>query len=73
MEDILLTTIGTTSFEIMALAVALRWLTNRMDSFEKDIYARLNNGIKDELTEIKQSVAKINGQLEGMPRRSGDA
>lgn len=72
MEEFLITTIGTTSVEVGALVIALRWLTNRIDSFEKDVYARLNNGIKDELTDIKESVAKINGQLEGLPRRRSD-
>jgi hypothetical protein len=72
MQDYLFTTLGTTSVEVVALFTALKWLTNRMDAFEKDIYARLNNGIKDELTDIKESVAKINGQLEGMPRRRSD-
>ena len=72
MEDFLITTIGTTSVEVGALFMALRWLTTRIDNLEKDIYARLNNGIKDELTDIKESVAKINGQLEGLPRRRSD-
>jgi len=72
MEDFLFTTIGTTSVEVIALFSALKWLTNRLNTLERDIYARLNNGIKDELTEIKESVAKINGQLVGLPRRKTD-
>ena len=72
MEDFVITAIGTTSAEVVALFLGLKWLTNRIDMFEKDVYARLNNGIKDELTEIKEAVARINGQLDGMPRRKTD-
>ncbi len=72
MEDYFITTLGTTSVEVVALFTALKWLTGRLNTLERDIYARLNNGIKDELTEIKESVARINGQLDGLPRRKTD-
>jgi hypothetical protein len=72
MEDYFFTTLGTTSVEVVALFSALKWLTGRLNTLERDIYARLNNGIKDELTEIKESVARINGQLDGLPRRKTD-
>jgi hypothetical protein len=72
MEDYFITTLGTTSVEVVALFSALKWLTGRLNMLERDIYARLNNGIKDELTEIKESVARINGQLDGLPRRKTD-
>ena len=72
MEQFLITSIGTTSVEVVVLLYAIKWLTNRLNLLERDIYARLNNGIKDELTEIKESVARINGQMDGLPRRKTD-
>ena len=64
---------------ITFLVGAVFWLNKRADKtdeslrrVEESMDRKLNNGIKAELSETKQRLANIEGQLAVMPRRKTD-
>lgn len=72
----LLSSIALQSGEIGVVLYALwrsvKSMREEVEQIKSRVDKRLNNGIKDELSKLAQSVAHIQGQIEGMPRRSTD-
>lgn len=57
---------------LFALWRSVRSMREELDQIRSGVDKRLNNGIKDELSKLAQSVAHIQGQIDGMPRRASD-
>lgn len=57
---------------LFALWRSMKAMREEINQIKSGVDKRLNNGIKDELGKLSQSVAHIQGQIEGMPRRASD-
>ena len=54
------------------LKIDLSQMREQIHEVKTDVDRKLNNGIKDEMTQVRESVARIEGQMAVMPRRKDD-